>query len=104
MRLRRSVPQTEGRPAFIRTRRSFPGRTLSSRRRDGNVAMQEGIRMADIINLRQIRKDRNRRERAAEADRNATRFGRTKSERRKEEAETERQSKTLDGHKIEDET
>ena len=58
--------------------------------------------MADIINLRQVRKDRDRQKKKAGADQNAARFGRSKSERRKEEAETAREAKTLDGHKIED--
>ena len=59
--------------------------------------------MADIINLRQVRKDRDRQKKKAGADQNAARFGRSKSERRKEDAETAREAKTLDGHQIEDE-
>jgi hypothetical protein len=58
--------------------------------------------MAEIINLRRARKGKLRTEAETKAAENRVRFGRTKAERMKEEAEAERAITTLDGHKRED--
>lgn len=59
--------------------------------------------MAELINLRQARKRRDRAvaERKAEANRLA--FGRSKAERRVTEAERDRAARDLDGHRLSDE-
>lgn len=53
---------------------------------------------AEIINLRQVRKQRERERKAAEAAENRTRFGRTKAERTLEELARTRADQALDGH------
>jgi hypothetical protein len=53
---------------------------------------------AEIINLRQFRKQRARDEKAAEAAENRSRFGRTKAERALEEQSLTRAGKMLDDH------
>ncbi len=58
--------------------------------------------MADIINLRQARKERDRADRARQAEENRAKFGRTKAERRRDLAEIESLRKTVDGAKRED--
>mgnify|MGYP000070412094 CR=1 FL=1 len=54
---------------------------------------------ARIVNLNRVRKDKARAEKRAEADANAVKFGRTKSERRKSEAEARKADRHLDGHR-----
>lgn len=56
--------------------------------------------MAEIINLRQIRKQRERAEKEAKAAANRRRFGRTKAERRASEAEEDRAARDLDGKQL----
>ena len=56
---------------------------------------------AKIINLARARKDRNRAEARQIADENAAKHGRTKAERKRQEAEAARQSDTLDAHQRE---
>ena len=58
--------------------------------------------MAEIINLRAVRKAKTRVKDRAQADENAVKFGRTKAERMKEAAESEKTRRDLDGHKRED--
>ncbi len=58
--------------------------------------------MAEVINLRQARKARDRKVRATEADANRAAFGRTKAERAANEAAKARIDRTLDGAKRED--
>ena len=53
---------------------------------------------AEIINLRQVRKQRERERKAAEAEENRVRFGRTKAERTLAETAHARAERTLDGH------
>jgi hypothetical protein len=53
---------------------------------------------AEIINLRQVRKQRARDEKAARATENRTRFGRSKAAREREEQTQVRAEQTLDGH------
>jgi Domain of unknown function (DUF4169) len=56
--------------------------------------------MADIVNLRRARKDKARKERAAEADANRRRFGRTKAEKAGDTEARERARREIDGKKI----
>lgn len=53
---------------------------------------------AEIINLRQVRKQHERERKAAEAEENRIRFGRTKAERTLAETARTRAEQTLDGH------
>jgi len=57
--------------------------------------------MAEIINLRRIRKDKARREREAEAQANRTRFGRTKAEKEADKDSARREQSSFDGKKLE---
>jgi hypothetical protein len=57
--------------------------------------------MAEIVNLRRARKDKARRERAAEADANRRRFGRTKAEKATDEDTKARQRRSLEGKQLE---
>ena len=58
--------------------------------------------MAEIINLRRARTGKARTQAETKAAQNRERFGRTKAQRLKQEAEAERAAQTLDGHKRED--
>ena len=58
--------------------------------------------MADIINLKSVRKRRARDEREAAADANRQKFGRSRTERAMQQAEQELEARRLDGHKCED--
>ncbi|MFZ3484293.1 DUF4169 family protein [Sphingomonas sp. 3-13AW] len=58
--------------------------------------------MAEIINLNRARKDRARAEKAAQADANRHRFGRTKAEKRAETEDQKRVERTLDGARRDD--
>jgi hypothetical protein len=58
--------------------------------------------MAELINLRSIRKRKARAEEEAAAESNRRRFGRSKSERARQEAEQALQAHRLDEHKRED--
>ena len=53
--------------------------------------------MAEIVNLRRARKDRQRREREAEADANRRRFGRTRAEKTADRDASERAKRDIDG-------
>jgi len=55
--------------------------------------------MADIINLRTVRKQKSRVEKDAQASQNRVIFGRTKAEKQKAEAEQRLAEKHIDGHK-----
>ena len=57
--------------------------------------------MAEIINLRQARKARDRDARQQEAARNRASSGRTKDEKLRQRAEAERAARLLDGAKRE---
>jgi hypothetical protein len=52
--------------------------------------------VAEIINLKQARKDRARRERATEADANRRRFGRTRAEKNADKDAEQRARKSHD--------
>jgi len=58
--------------------------------------------MAEIINLRQARKQKARAEKEARADRNRIAFGRTKAEKELTKAEQEMAQRRLDSHKRDD--
>lgn len=55
--------------------------------------------MAEIINLRTVRKQKARADKAAQAEQNRALFGRTKGEKLKQAAEKSQADKLLDGHK-----
>lgn len=55
--------------------------------------------MADIVNLRAVRKTRERDAKRAQGDTNAAAFGRTKAERHRQKAEADKARRDLDGHK-----
>ncbi|AOZ69338.1 DUF4169 domain-containing protein [Rhodobacter xanthinilyticus] len=55
--------------------------------------------MSNVTNLTQFRKQKARAEKRTEADANAAKFGRTKAQRLREEAEAARAAATLEGHK-----
>jgi hypothetical protein len=55
--------------------------------------------MAEIVNLRQIRKQTRRETERQSADENAARHGLSKGERRRQEAERAKGAAHLDGHK-----
>ncbi len=57
--------------------------------------------MSKIVNLNKARKSRARDAARKQADANAVKFGRTKSEKAKEQAEAERENRDFDGHKRE---
>lgn len=56
--------------------------------------------MAEIINLRQARKQKVRAEAAKTAEQNRISFGRTKTERKLTEAERDKAARHIDGHKL----
>ncbi len=56
--------------------------------------------MADLINLRKVRKLKARAEKSAHADNNRVRFGRTKEEKQKTEKENLSNIRKLDGKRL----
>jgi hypothetical protein len=58
--------------------------------------------MADIVNLRAVRKRKSREAEKVYAAENRMKFGRTKAEKQLEKAKAERESKNIDAHKRED--
>lgn len=58
--------------------------------------------MAEVINLRNARKQKARAEKDARAQQNRILFGRTKAEKLKQAAERAAADKHIDGHKRED--
>ena len=56
--------------------------------------------MGDIVNLRQFRKSRRRKQDEAQADINRIAFGRTKIEREISTKERMREERRIDGHKL----
>jgi len=57
--------------------------------------------MAEIINLNRFKKERDRAVKAKTADENRARFGRSKDERERAEANARKSEKSLDDKKIE---
>ena len=58
--------------------------------------------MAEIINLRQVRKQKARAEAEKTAEQNRISFGRTKAERKLTEAEKTLAERRLEGHRLSD--
>jgi len=56
--------------------------------------------MAEIVNLRQMRKQKARQDKEKTADANRLKFGRTKAERQQTKAEAELEAKKLDQQKL----
>ena len=59
--------------------------------------------MAEIVNLRTVKKQAARKAARSDADANAAKHGRTKAERALEKARLEKAARALDGHKREPE-
>ena len=57
--------------------------------------------MAELINLRAVRKAKAKAETRAQADANAAKFGRSKAEKALETSRTEKAKRDLDGHERE---
>ena len=57
--------------------------------------------MAEIVNLRRARKDRERRAKEAEADANRRRFGRTRAEKEQDSQEKARAGREIEGKRLE---
>lgn len=57
--------------------------------------------MVEIVNLRRARKDKAKRDRAAEADANRRRFGRTRAEKDADKDTAERAARLIDGKRLE---
>lgn len=55
--------------------------------------------MAEIVNLRQAKKQAARKAARAEADANAAKFGRTRAERQQQKAQADKAARDLDGHR-----
>ena len=56
--------------------------------------------MSNIVNLRRARKQKRRVDKDQTAVENRARFGRTKAERQREDAQSELDARTLDGAKL----
>jgi hypothetical protein len=61
-----------------------------------------GARMGDVVNLKRFKKRNERKQSAKQAETNRARFGRTKSERARDEQHSDRASRVLDQHRIDD--
>jgi hypothetical protein len=61
-----------------------------------------GSNMADIVNLKRFKKRSEKEQSAKQADANRARFGRSKSERVLDEQRSDRASRLLDQHRIDD--
>lgn len=59
--------------------------------------------MGDVVNLRREKKRAARAVKAEAAAENRARFGRTKTEKRSDDAERRKAARVLDGHKLDDE-
>lgn len=57
--------------------------------------------MAEIVNLRRVRKQKARAEKSAAGDANAARHGRSAAERAREADEAAQAERRLDGHRLE---
>ncbi|MAY67003.1 MAG: hypothetical protein CMM77_07740 [Rhodospirillaceae bacterium] len=59
---------------------------------------------AEIVNLRQYRKEKQRQDRARTAEQNRARFGRGKAQRREDEMDRKRSEQDLDGKQFDPES
>ncbi|WP_299922094.1 DUF4169 family protein [uncultured Pelagimonas sp.] len=57
--------------------------------------------MAEIVNLNQFRKQKSRDAKRQEADENATKFGRSKTQKTLEKSKQDKAKRDLDGHERE---
>jgi hypothetical protein len=62
-----------------------------------------GTGMGDLVNLKRFKKRSEREQAAKQADSNRTRFGRTRSERERDELHASRADRILDQHRIDGE-
>jgi hypothetical protein len=62
-----------------------------------------GTAMGELVNLKRFKKRSEREQAAKQADTNRARFGRTKSERARDESQTSRANDHLDQHRIDGE-
>jgi Domain of unknown function (DUF4169) len=62
-----------------------------------------GATMGELVNLKRFKKRSEREQAAKQADTNRARFGRTKSERARDELQTSRANDHLDQHRIDGE-
>lgn len=58
--------------------------------------------MAELVNLNRVRKAKKREEEARQAETNRVRFGRTKAEKTRDQAEVTKLVADLDGKKVEE--
>jgi hypothetical protein len=58
--------------------------------------------MGNVVNLNRFKKQKARDTRASEADANRVKFGRTKAEKKLNEAEKELAARKLDGHLLDE--
>jgi hypothetical protein len=63
----------------------------------GSAARADNVTMAEIINLKQVRKARKRASAEREAETNRVRFGRTKGERLRDDQVAEQARRRIDG-------
>ena len=59
---------------------------------------------AEIVSLKEYRKQKRKRTREKEARENRSRFGRTKAQRLEDQADARRKQRELDGKRLDDET
>ena len=59
-----------------------------------------GASMGDVVNLKRFKKRSEKEQLAKQADANRARFGRTKSERARDELRNDRANNVLDQHRI----
>jgi hypothetical protein len=62
-----------------------------------------GAAMGELVNLKRFKKRSEREQAAKQADTNRARFGRTKSERARDESQTNRANHHLDQHRVDGE-
>jgi len=55
--------------------------------------------VGELVNLRRVRKQRDRAEASRQAEENRARFGRSKADKQTEAAEIQRRDTVLDGHR-----
>jgi hypothetical protein len=58
--------------------------------------------MAEVVNLKRVRKDKARREQEREAEANRLRFGRTKAQKAADKDTKEREGRAMDERKLEE--
>jgi hypothetical protein len=64
------------------------------------VHKHEGSAMGDVVNLRQFRKERDRKLAESKAEANRLTFGRTKQEREMQAQERDKLERHIEGHRL----